>query len=95
VAEQGEAIALFEQALAGRERVLGADHPDTLTSRLDLADAYESAGRLGEAIALHEQVLADCERVLGADHSVTLTIREHLAAAHGAQGATKQSASRP
>jgi len=32
-------------ALADRERVLGTDHPDTLTSRDNLAGAYESAGR--------------------------------------------------
>ncbi|HTQ17471.1 tetratricopeptide repeat protein, partial [Mycobacterium sp.] len=26
-------------------RILGADHPDTLASRHDLADAYQAAGR--------------------------------------------------
>ena len=42
-----EAIPLYERTLADRERVLGADHPDTLTSRNNLAGAYESAGRPG------------------------------------------------
>ncbi len=28
-----EAITLLEQTLADRERVLGADHPDTLATR--------------------------------------------------------------
>ena len=36
-----------------------------LTSRNNLAAAYETAGRLGDAIALHEASLADRERVLG------------------------------
>ena len=63
-------------------RVLGADHPQTLTSRNNLAYAYQSAGRLGEAIPLYEQVLADRTRVLGPDHPDTLTSRNNLAYAY-------------
>jgi hypothetical protein len=40
-----EAITLREQTLAARERVLGPDHPHTLTSRNNLASAYQAAGR--------------------------------------------------
>ena len=36
---------LFEQALAGRERVLGADHPHTVTTRNNLALAYQDTNR--------------------------------------------------
>ena len=43
----GEAIPLYEQTLTDSERVLGADHPNTLTSRNNLAYAYQTAGRLG------------------------------------------------
>jgi hypothetical protein len=42
--EEGESIALYERTLAAQGRVLGADHPDTLISRNDLAGAYEQAG---------------------------------------------------
>jgi hypothetical protein len=35
--------------------VLGADHPDTLATRNNLAAVYEEAGRTAEAITLHEQ----------------------------------------
>ncbi|KDN23233.1 FxSxx-COOH system tetratricopeptide repeat protein [Amycolatopsis rifamycinica] len=80
------ALPLFEQTLAGRERVLGAEHPDTLTSRNNLAGAYMSAGRLDEAIALHEQNLADYERVSEAEHPDTLTSRNNLAAAYKSAG---------
>jgi hypothetical protein len=59
----------LERTLADRERVLGPDHPDTLASQNNLADAYESAGRLTEATALLERTLADRERVLGPDHA--------------------------
>ncbi|HTQ17473.1 tetratricopeptide repeat protein [Mycobacterium sp.] len=40
--------------LTDRERILGADHPDTLASRHDLADAYQAAGRPDETIPLGE-----------------------------------------
>ena len=39
-----------EQNLADWERVLDADHPDTLATRNNLADAYQDAGRTAEAI---------------------------------------------
>ena len=76
----------IERTLADRERVLGADHPDTLASRNNLAGAYRSAGRLDEAIALFERTLADRERVLGADHPHTLTSRNNLAGAYESAG---------
>jgi hypothetical protein len=39
-----EAIPLFDQTLADREPVLGQAHPDTLTSRDNLANAYRMPG---------------------------------------------------
>ena len=77
-----QAIAVAEPLLADQERVLGPDHPDTLTSRNDLAEAYQAAGRAAEAIPLHERTLADRERVLGPDHPDTLTSRNNLAVAY-------------
>ena len=71
-----QAIAVGEPLLADQERVLGPDHPDTLTSRNNLAAAYRAAGRAAEAIPLHERTLADRERVLGPDHPDTLTLPE-------------------
>ena len=76
----------YERTLADRERVLGPDHPDTLTSRNNLAAAYRAAGRAAEAIPLYERTLADRERVLGPDHPDTLTSRNNLAAAYEAAG---------
>ncbi|MEV4364552.1 tetratricopeptide repeat protein, partial [Nonomuraea sp. NPDC049625] len=56
------AIGSFERACTAYERVLGVDHPDTLSSRNNLAGAYESAGDLGRAIPLYEATLAERER---------------------------------
>ncbi|MEU3622492.1 tetratricopeptide repeat protein, partial [Amycolatopsis coloradensis] len=72
--------------LADSERVLGPDHPNTLTSRNNLAGAYQAAGDVGRAIPLYEAALADSERVLGPDHPNTLTSRNNLAGAYQAAG---------
>ena len=85
-----QAIVIGEQLLADQERVLGADHPDTLVSRSSLALAYQAAGRTAEAITLHEQTLAARERVLGADHPRTLNSRNNLANARNAAGRTSE-----
>ena len=77
-----QAIQVGEPLLADYERVLGPDHPGTLTSRNNLAAAYRAAGRAAEAIPLHERTLADRERVLGPDHPDTLQSRNNLATAY-------------
>jgi tetratricopeptide (TPR) repeat protein len=82
------AIGAAEPLVADCERVLGADHPDTLASRSNLAVAYRAAGRTAEAIPLFQRTLADCERVLGADHPSTLMARSNLALANRAAGMT-------
>jgi hypothetical protein len=65
---------------------LGSDNPSTLTSRNNLASAYESAGQLDRAIPLHEQTLTDRERILGPNHPDTLTSRNNLANAYRSAG---------
>jgi len=44
---------LYEQTLADRERVLGPDHPVTVTTRGNLANACRAAGRTDEANKLN------------------------------------------
>ena len=61
--------------------MFGPDHPDTLTSRSNLAHAYHTVGRYTEAQAMFERTLADAERALGPDHPLTQTARQNLAAA--------------
>ncbi len=43
------AIAIYEVLLPIRERVQGAEHPDTLTTRKNLAVVYREAGRVEDA----------------------------------------------
>jgi tetratricopeptide (TPR) repeat protein len=88
-----KSIQIGEDLLAEQDRVLGADHPDTLRTRNSLAIAYREAGRTAEAISLYEQVLADQERVLGADHPDTLRTRNSLAIAYRLAGRTAEAIS--
>ncbi len=54
-----EATALFARAERTRVATLGVDHPDTLSSRNNLATAYAAQGRYSEAVAMHEANLRD------------------------------------
>ncbi|MEU5074878.1 tetratricopeptide repeat protein, partial [Streptomyces asoensis] len=79
-------IALRTAALAQYEQVLGATHPATLTSRSNLALAYQAVGDLGRAIPLMETTLAQHEQILGDTHPDTLNCRNNLAGAYQAVG---------
>ncbi|MGC4906967.1 tetratricopeptide repeat protein, partial [Streptomyces cyaneofuscatus] len=84
------AIPLLETTLAQKEQVLGDTHPSTLTSRHNLAYAYQAAGDLTRAIPLLETTLAQKEQVLGDTHPSTLTSRHNLAYARKAAAAVQQ-----
>jgi hypothetical protein len=60
-------------------RVLGEDHPDTLTSIANLASTYRKQGRWKEAEELVVQVMETRKRVLGEEHPDTLTSMGNLA----------------
>ena len=54
--------------LAVRERVFGAEHPETLSIRNSVASALSLQGKHAEAEQEYRAVLAIQERVLGAEH---------------------------
>ena len=72
------------------DKTLGLDHPRTLASRNDLANAYRSAGRLEQAIPLFERTLEDRERVLKPNHPDILASRNDLANAYRSAGRLEQ-----
>jgi len=61
------------------ERVLGPEHPDTLTTRNNLAYWRGRAGDAAGAVAALTELLPIRERVLGPEHPDTLTTRNNLA----------------
>ena len=54
-----------------RKRVLGDEHPDTLTSMHNLAFTLQSQARHEEALALMERCFQLREQVLGEQHPDT------------------------
>ena len=74
-----DAIAENRRLLAERTQVLGADHPETLSTRREVAALLANIGALEESITEFGSLLADRERLLGPDHSNTLATREDLA----------------
>jgi tetratricopeptide (TPR) repeat protein len=77
--EPGPALPLFERALTESRRVLGEDHPDTLTSASNLALDLRALGEYERARQLDEDILTGYRRVHGEDHPVTLLPANNLA----------------
>jgi hypothetical protein len=74
-----EAEALQVQVMQMRKRVLGDEHPDTLTSMGNLASTYRNQGRWQEAEELEVQVMQTTKTALGDEHPDTLTTMANLA----------------
>ena len=68
-----------EEVLEARRRVLGEEHPDTLTAANNLAQTLRAQGELARAGELQEGVLEARRRVLGAEHPDTLKAASHAA----------------
>ena len=79
VGDAREALRLSLALLPDRERVLGRDHPVTLTIRSNIASWTGRVGDTREALRLFTELLPDLERVLGRDHPDTLTTRNNIA----------------
>ncbi|MEU6092778.1 FxSxx-COOH system tetratricopeptide repeat protein [Streptomyces sp. NPDC047085] len=77
--DYGSALQLQQAAHTITVGSLAPDHPETLTSRNNLAEALDLFGRHQEAADLHQHVLTARERVLGTDHPDTLLSRSNLA----------------
>jgi tetratricopeptide (TPR) repeat protein len=69
-----EALLLVQRALAIREKVLGAEHPDTAQSLNNLAFLYKARGNYPEALPLYQRALAICEKALGPEHPDTKSV---------------------
>ena len=74
-----QAEEVQRRILGLRFRVLGADHPDTLTTRHEIARMMAARGDHAGAEAEYRDVLAATLRVLGADHPDTLATRHAIA----------------
>jgi tetratricopeptide (TPR) repeat protein len=68
-----KAEALFRKVLSVQRRVLGPEHPTTLSTTCELALTLKIQGRLLKAESMYREVLGIERRVLGPEHPDTLT----------------------
>ncbi|MGW5126970.1 FxSxx-COOH system tetratricopeptide repeat protein [Streptomyces sp. NPDC004069] len=86
----GRAIERLDRALTAKRRLLGDDHPDTLRTWYELADAHRESGDTERAVALCLDTLRRCLRVLGEEHTETFSAWTVLAYAYRAAGNAHQ-----
>jgi len=85
-----EAEKLQMMVMETEKRVLGEEHPSTLTSMSNLASTYWNQGRWKEAEVLEVLVMETMKRVLGEEHPSTLTSMSNLASTYWNQGRWKE-----
>jgi tetratricopeptide (TPR) repeat protein len=81
-----EAEKAFRVLVLEGERKHGAEHPDTLAQRNNLANCLTASGRAAEGEKEHRRLLLIRERLFGVEHVDTLSSRNNLAIALQAQG---------
>ena len=69
-----------------RKKLLGEEHPDTLTAMENLANTYFNQGRWNEAEQLEVQVMNMTKKLLGEEHPDTLTAMGNLGLTYRSQG---------
>ena len=72
-------LTLWQSWRTRLQPTLGADHPDVLTTRSNIAFWAGQAGDARAALELFTALLPDMVRVLGADHPDVLATRSNLA----------------
>jgi Tetratricopeptide repeat len=79
-------LALWQSWHGNLLQRLGPDHPDTLTTRSNIAAWTGQAGDARGALELFTALLPDQQRILGPDHPDTLATRSNIAAWTGLAG---------
>jgi tetratricopeptide (TPR) repeat protein len=88
--EYVRAAVFIRDAMESKERLLGVEHPDTLTSVSNLGSVLSRQGRYEEAEAMHWRALEGREKVLGLEHPDTLTSVSQLGSVLSSQGKYKE-----
>lgn len=77
--DYAQAEPLHRRVLERRERVLGPEHPDTITSVHYLAELLHLKGSFEQSELMYGRALEGRERVLGQDHPHTLSTLSNMA----------------
>ncbi|KAH8727391.1 hypothetical protein GQ44DRAFT_758100 [Phaeosphaeriaceae sp. PMI808] len=86
VGEYAAAEKICRSAMVAREKVLGPEHPHTLTSVSNFGLVLERQGKYEEAEAMHRRALEGREKVLGPEHPDTLASVSLLGSVLESQG---------
>ena len=81
-----EAEQMYQRALQGKEKALGAEHTSTLDTVHELGSLYKDQGKLGEAEQMYQRALQGTEKALGAEHTSTLDTVHELGSLYKKQG---------
>ncbi|KAB5513424.1 hypothetical protein GE09DRAFT_1162365 [Coniochaeta sp. 2T2.1] len=74
------AAALEKGVLVKTRRILGDEHPDTITAMNNLAITLGDMRKLEEAAAMRKEVLEKRQRILGDEHPASVQSKTALAA---------------
>ncbi|KAB5569897.1 hypothetical protein GE09DRAFT_1217349 [Coniochaeta sp. 2T2.1] len=66
-----QAAALEKEVLEKMQRILGHEHPDTISAMNNFAITLGDMGKLDEAAAMFQEVLEKRQRILGDEHPAT------------------------
>jgi len=80
-----EAESLYLRSLEIRQKVLGSQHPDTITTLDNLATLYTAQRRYLEAEMLYRRTVAAWGKILGPEHPEVATNLNNLAMLYYAQ----------
>jgi hypothetical protein len=72
---------IFTEVHAGRQALLGREHPDTLRTANNLAHSLKSQGNPAAAVSIYRSVLAAEQVLHGDDHPETLSTAHNLGSA--------------
>ncbi|KAH0543886.1 hypothetical protein FGG08_001787 [Glutinoglossum americanum] len=74
-------------------RILGEEHPETISVMSNLAKTLGHQGKLEEAASMKKEVLEKRKRILGEEHPDTISAVGNLAVTLGAQGKLEEAVS--
>ena len=81
-----DAERMYDRALVGYEKALGADHLTTLNAVNRIGNLYIDQGRLADAERMDDRALAGKEEALGQNHTSTLGTVNNLGLLYVDQG---------
>jgi tetratricopeptide (TPR) repeat protein len=85
-ADYATAMECYQRALGGREKTLGKDHPDTLSTVHNMGSVFDNQGEYGKALEWYQRALDGCEKTLGKDHPSTLSTVHNMGVLFAKQG---------